>query len=75
MNAANVIAAVLCLLIAGMIFLSLLRDVLHWIDGNVRQSYQDGYERGRRDADVAWVQAEKQVERTQKEIWREEASQ
>lgn len=71
----NILIGLGCILIAGLLFLSLLRDILHWLQDRILQSYKDGYERGRRDADVAWIQAEKEVDQARQEIWREESKQ
>ena len=64
----NILFGVLCVLIAGMIFLSLLHDVLRW-------AFEEGRTRGRTEAENAFVQYEKGADQARQEIWREESRQ
>jgi hypothetical protein len=61
---ANIVIGIACGLASVMLTVSALTDVIKW-------AFREGYDRGRADADKAFIEAGRQVDQARQEIWRE----
>jgi hypothetical protein len=63
----DLIVPIVCGLIAAVVLICLVRDA-------AREMYDEGYAKGRLDADAWWKRIESEADQARQQIWREEGS-